>query len=141
MHMFDTGQSIHERYSGQNKWWIRRFASEKMPSIEFEAIDYTSKAIITESVLDAYRLMYNPKTQKVEFLNESEAEMAYYSKDRKKGWEKWANSKVTLRNMYRFNKKIGVAELRIGETVEFENKHYDILDLVRPKSNIGITSD
>lgn len=141
MHYFGTGPSQHERYENQNKWWVTRFLSQKVPTLEFEAVDYTSKALITESVLDAYRLMYNPITRRHEFLNESEAEQAYSKTDRKRGWEMWKASSITLRQMYRFNKKLGVIELRDDEEITLGNTSYKIIDLVRPRSKTGLTSD
>ena len=81
----------------------------KTASIEFEGIDYTSKAIITNSVYDAYRLMYNPNTGEFEFLNEEEAERAYMAhgstNGRNDGYDAWVSAgDLSLRNMYEQDK-------------------------------------
>lgn len=131
--------NISQRYKGQHKAWLTRVA-ENFSTIEFEFVDYTTKALITESVYNAHRFMYNPVSDKYEFLNESEAEFAYSSSGRsmEEGYENWKNSKITLREMYTQNKK-GVAVLRT-DTFDYVGidgikRTYSPQELVRPNGD------
>lgn len=142
MQLNGVNSTIHERFKDQNKWYIRRLL-DKSSTIEFEFVDYTSKAILTEAVYDSYRLIFNPVTQKYEFMNENQAEYAYET--RKAGWEAWNKAKkYTLRNCYKQNEKTGVAEL-IDTITIIDNAgkkiNLNVLDLVRPKSKISISDD
>jgi len=110
-------------------------------TLEFEGIDYTAKALVTESVYDSYRLIENPVTNQLEFLNENEAEYAYMAKgySRQKGYDVWNTSTVSFRDVHKFNKKLGIAELI--PIIEYEGKSINILDIVRPRSNTSIADD
>lgn len=141
---------IHTRYKDQNKYSLTRLL-EGSGSLEFEFVDYTTKAIITEAVYDAYRLVYNPVTHKYQFLNEVECETAYLtteSKSREEGYKVWCNSKVTLRDAYKHDKKTGLADF-VDELQYYDanqnktvvlNKE-GLLDIIRPKSNISFSDD
>lgn len=133
-------KTVHERFEGQNKWALRRLA-EMAPTIEFEAVDYTSKALITEAVYDSYRLMWNPVTAQYQYMNENEAEYAYMQAGgREAGYKAWNNAKNnTLRDAYKYDSKTGTVSLK--DTVKIGGKELSVLDLIRPKSNLSITDD
>lgn len=139
MQLNGVNNSIQERFKDQNKWYIRRFL-QKSATLEFEFVDYTAKSIITESVYDAYRLVFNPTTNRYEFLNENQAEYAY--PNRKDGYSAWNNAKnCTLRDCYYQDKENGgVAKLK--DTIVAPNgQKLNVLDLIRPKSDIALTED
>lgn len=148
--------NVHDRFKDQNKWAVRRMLG-KTASIEFEGIDYTSKAIITNSVYDAYRLMYNPNTGEFEFLNEEEAERAYMAhgstNGRNDGYDAWVSAgDFSLRNMYKqdeygnavLKEYVDVAapaiDLNTGKQVQI-TKRLNLIDVVRPYSKISKFED
>lgn len=140
MQLNGVSKDIHERYEDQHKAWLRRMlASSK--SLEFEPIDYTYKALITESVYDAYRLVWNPKTGVYEYLNEEECELVYESigGTRRQGWNVWRDAKnYSLRKAYKMQN--GIATMvstvqtrdKLGKTIKLNT-----IDVIRPKTNIG----
>lgn len=160
-------RNIHDQYSKQNKAWFRRWASEAS-SIEFAPIDYTSKAIATEAVYDTFRLMRNPITNKLEFLNEQEAETAFIEsgKTRQQGYQAWCDS-TPLRQAYKFNyeteyedkegnrssfkhRTSGVIDFADSMTYTDENgvvgatlTRDQIIDIIRPKirEDLALTDD
>ena len=142
MQLNGVSSSVSERFRGQNKLYLRRMLS-KSSTLEFEFVDYTSKSIITESVYDSYRLMWNPATNKYEFLNENQAEYAY--ENRKAGYTAWNDAKnYTLRSCYYQDKATGVAKMKDTVTIKDKNGKIQVLnviDLIRPKSQISITED
>ena len=111
------------------------------PTIEFEAVDYTSKALITEAVYDSYRLIWNPITAQYQYMNENEAEYAYMQAGgRESGYKAWNNARNnTLRDAYKYDSKTGIVSLK--ETVKIGGKELNVLDLVRPKSKLSILDD
>ena len=133
-------KTVHERFEGQNKWAFRRLV-EMSPTIEFEAVDYTSKALITEAVYDSYRLIWNPITAQYQYMNENEAEYAYMQAGgRESGYKAWNNARNnTLRDAYKYDSKTGIVSLK--ETVKIGGKELNVLDLVRPKSKLSILDD
>ena len=143
MQLNGVNSSVSERFSGQNKSYLRRMLS-KSATLEFEFVDYTAKAIITESVYDSYRLMWNPATGKYEFLNENQAEYAY--ENRKAGYNAWnAASSYTLRNCYYQDKNAGGA-LKMKDYITIKDINgrdltLSVIDIIRPQSQISITDD
>lgn len=129
--------SIHDKFKDQNKWWIRRTLN-KLPTIEYEFVDYTAKAIITEAVYDTYRYVKNPLTGTYEFMNSQECENAYSvipGTGREIGYKNWSKAKITLRDAYQYDKKTGLAELKDyfipGHDISFR-------DAIRKKQKLGI---
>lgn len=136
MQMNSMQNNVHERFTDQNKWRLRRIL-DKSSSLEFEGIDYTANAVLTDAVYDSYRLMKNRKTGKWQFMNHEEAEMSYVACDtrkstRKQGYSDWEHAKYSLRDAYYMDKH-GVARLRDKLVVNGET--VDILEIVRPKTD------
>lgn len=137
--------TVHERYSGQHKYSLTRLV-EGFGSIEYNFVDYTTKAIITEAVYDNTRWMFNPNKNRYEFLNEQEAELAYVSAGRRRedGYKEWLDSKITIRDMYEQHES-GALKLKDGDFEYFDYNgkliKQNVLDAVRPKSEISIFDD
>lgn len=136
MQMNGVSGNVHEKYKNQNQWWFRR-ALSKIGSLEFEGVDYSYKALITETVYDTFRLVYNPVTDSYEYMNPEECELAYLATggSRLDGYNAWSASKDTLRKAYKFNKKTGIAELR--DKIETVDKNgnpmiVNVLDKIAP---------
>lgn len=136
---------IHERFSKQNKWAIRRLLDD-FSHIEFESIDYTVKAVVTEAVYDSYRLIWNPNTQQYQYMNENQAEYAYMAagESREAGYRVWNQAfKCTLRSAYKYDERTGT--LSFSNTVNgIKNgvqNELNTIDVIRPLSNLSIADD
>jgi hypothetical protein len=78
---------------------------------KLELIDYTSKAAITESVYDNYRLVWIGGKVGIYNLQEVIRIAADNGTSGKDAYKIWSKSTCTLRDLYSFDKKTGVVKL------------------------------
>ena len=93
---------ISETFEDTEKYWVRRLIERFVSMWPFTLIDYTFKGLFTNMVYNTYRLVMNPSTGKMEFMNKQEAQFAYaeYIGGRKEGLKRWKKAKVKLRDAY-----------------------------------------
>ena len=115
---------ISETFEDTEKYWVRRLIERFVSMWPFTLIDYTFKGLFTNMVYNTYRLVINPSTGKMEFMNKQEAQFAYaeYIGGRKEGLKRWKKAKVKLRDAYVVTKS--------GLQLKYEYK-----DLVTPEIN------
>jgi hypothetical protein len=65
--------SAAETFDDTEKYWLRRIAERFYSMGPFTLIDYTFKGLFLHSVYNTYRLVLNPSTGKMEFMNKQEA--------------------------------------------------------------------
>lgn len=103
----DLDKQDPERFKDLNKSGFRR-GWDSTTEAMYEFIDYSSKAAITEAIYDNYRLIENPFTGYVEFMNHNQAIRVYEQagKTQLDGHYAWKKArKRTLRSMYYFKRK------------------------------------
>lgn len=93
---------IADTFDDTEKYWVRRVIERFYSMGPFTLIDYTFKGLFTNMVYNTYRLVLNPSTGKMEFMNKQEAQFAYAGENggRKEGLKRWKKAKTTLRDAY-----------------------------------------
>lgn len=94
--------NIGGTFGDTQKYWVRRCFERFMSMGPFTLIDYTFKGLFTNMVYNTYRLVLNPSTGKMEFMNKQEAQFAYAGENggRKEGLKRWKKATTKLRDAY-----------------------------------------
>ena len=93
--------SIDDIFDGAELSWVRR-TLRKTKTGEYAAVDYLFKGMVTEAIYHTYRLITNPSTGKLEFMNREQAQYAYVKigATNEDGLKAYNNATVTLRDAY-----------------------------------------
>ena len=132
MHLNGVSGSISEIFSQHNETWLRRVISKHFSMGEYTLVDYTFKGHLTAAVYHSIRLVKNPNTNKLEFMNKDQAMYQYqlHGDGIKEGLKQWKKAETTLFDVYDIDDK--------GNAVvnkDYEKYVYPYIDSIGKKSN------
>lgn len=103
---FNGVDSISESFKGQRVSRARRVITKHNKMGEYTLVDYIFKGFMTRAVYNHHRLVLNPNTNALEFMNQQQAEAAYETAgfSSKEGLKQWSKAETTLWDAYYITK-------------------------------------